>query len=153
MPRTVVAVAAGVVILGACSDAAGVEDGRCAGRVGDPSIATSCVAVQGTVVGPGSEPLRAAFVTVDCFGAETQGCGAVPGRTEDDGAYRLVVHDLRRGGGPGFVVIRADDPPSGLRARSDTIPVRFVPMGDLYPVYIRDLRATADVAAAADGGG
>ncbi len=127
------------VILGGCDDGVRVEKDRCAGQIGDPSIATSCVIVQGQVLDPGGAPVSSVNVGVDCFGPE-RGCGATPGETNGDGTYRLMVHNWEQAGGPGLVVVRAHDRVSDRRAVSDTAEVVFAAMGDLAPVYVIDLR-------------
>jgi hypothetical protein len=128
------------LLLGACNDGVGLDDGLCSGRIGDPSIATSCVIVEGRVLDPAGAPVASANVTVDCFGPETVGCEANPGETGDDGAYRFMVHDLREEGGPGLVVVRAWHALTDRRAASDTTAVVFEIPGGIAPVYTIDVR-------------
>ena len=129
-----------VALVTGCDDGTGVSDDRCTGRIGDPSIATSCAVVEGRVVDQLYQPLRSANVRVDCFGPATSGCGATPVETDDAGRYRLMVHELRQEGTSGFLVVHAHHRLSGQHASSDTVPAVFVPMGTVYRAYIIDLR-------------
>ena len=137
------------LMLGGCrgGGVVGVEEGRCAGIIGDPSIATSCVIVEGRVLNSGNVGVGSVNLSVDCFGPETLGCYATPGETGPDGTYRLVVHNLRREGGPGSVMVQAHDRLSDGRAVSDTLDVAFAAMGAVAPVYVVHLHladATTD---------
>ena len=74
------------LVLGGCRDSGvvAVEEDRCGGIIGDPSIPTSCVIVQGRVRDAGGVPVSSVNVTADCFGTETLGCGATPGETNGE---------------------------------------------------------------------
>ena len=128
------------LVLGGCNESLGVEDDRCSGRIGDPSLPTSCVIVQGRVLEPGGIPVSSVNVALDCFGTETLGCEATPGETKADGTYRLMVHYLRVEGGRGRLVIRAHDQVRNRWAASDTVEVVFAAMGEVAPVYVIDLQ-------------
>lgn len=132
--------AACALALGACGDGLGVEDDRCSGRIGDPSIATSCVIVEGRVLDPRGLPAPSVNVGVECFGEETLACEATPGETNRDGAYRFLVHNVNQEGGPGFVAVRARDRLFDRWGASDTIQVSFNPPGALANVYVLDIR-------------
>lgn len=142
LATALVLAASGWLVQG-CDPGTGPTDDKCAGIISDPSVPTSCAVVEGRVIDQLYQPVRAANVRIECFGPEAGGCGATPGVTDDDGRYRLMVHDLRQEGAEGFVMVHAHDWPSGQRASSDTVPVVFAPMSTAYRVYSIDLRLVA----------
>lgn len=138
-PRAVpIVIGALVALSSACNDGQRVDEDRCSGIGGDPFVPTSCVFVQGTVLGPDGAPVASANIAVDCFGSNVIGCQGT-GQSNGAGRYRLLVVDLAEAGGPAQVVLRVWDRASDRRAESDSIHVTFQPPGELAAVYDIDI--------------
>lgn len=127
-----------IPLVSGCDDATGAGVELCPGHIGDPSVNTSCVFVEGKVLDPEGSP-ASAFVNIWC-GPEALLCEGGRGQSNANGSYRVVVHALKQSGGRGVVVASAWDNVRDIRAKSDTVAVDFVPKGEVAPVYQIDLQ-------------
>jgi hypothetical protein len=125
--RITLTICAAALFVGGCDDGQSVEvdEDYCSAIMGDGSIATGCVVVEGRISDLAGAGVGSVNVALDCFATDGSGCHVVPTTTESDGTDHALAHDLNQAGGPGWVVVRAYHLPTDRRAESDTVDVVF----------------------------